>query len=107
MSESAQISTKDLKELITELRKPVKTEEEIERQRQAKEDRAQLAEMLKATEANKKAVQEACSHIRRDGSTTAVYIQNGSFLFCQVCALVIRPEERPDVFNRLYQLTLQ
>lgn len=98
------LTKSDLLELLTEVRKPVKTEEEIRAEKEKQADRAILADTLRLKEANKKAAQEACSHMRRDGSTTAVYVTNLQGMYCQACQLMIYPNEKPDIFNRLFQL---
>ena len=102
---SATINLDDLKTLIQEIRKPIKTEEELKAQAEKEQSRKDLGETLKQAAINRRAIQDNCSHMRSNGSTSGVYIQNGGYIFCQVCADVIRPNERPEIFNRLFQLT--
>lgn len=100
------ITKTDLFELIKEIRKPTKTEKEAREEAQAEADRQNMMATLKADAANKLKRQEDCSHMRRDGSTTAVSVECVGKLYCQVCAVWIDPFEKPDLFNRLYQLTI-
>jgi RNA polymerase-binding transcription factor DksA len=90
---------------VAESRKPLPlTEEQESAKQQNMEMRRQQAELIKADEARKKLEQEACSHTRRDGSTTGVYVQDGNYIICQQCQKVIRPEVEPALFSRLLQL---
>ena len=110
---AANISAEQLKEIlatvIAEVKKPNAVEQrELDRKEaefeQAQEDRVQLAGQVMQQAAEKKAQQAMCSHMRRDGSTRAVYIQNGNYMLCQLCHDVIRPETRPQEFNKLFQM---
>jgi hypothetical protein len=93
-----------LLKLVEAMRKPVKTEEQIRAEEQAKKDRAIMGELLQQKEANRKAEQSACTHTRFNGTTCAVYIANGNYMLCQHCHKVIRPSEEPALFSKLNQL---
>jgi hypothetical protein len=99
------ISKDDLLEILKEVKKPVKTEAQIKAEQQAKQDAEALGETLRLKAANDKANQEACTHMRFNGTTCAVYIHNGNYMLCQHCHKVIRPAEEPALFNRLIQLS--
>lgn len=103
---SLSISVDQLKELIEAVRKPIKTETEIRAEEKAKQNRAALAATLKQNAENKRQEQENCSHMRSNGSTTAVYVTTLNAMLCQKCGLLIRPEERSEIFNRLYQISV-
>jgi hypothetical protein len=120
------LTAKQLQELVTaavtaavaETKKPAPlTEQQIAEINQANEMRLQQRDLVLQGEANKKALQSACSHSRAEnGSSTAVYVANGNYLICQVCQGKIRPyvpaEEQADpnsiydtnLFNRMFQL---
>lgn len=104
--QNVSISAALLKEILAEARRPVKTEEEIAAQLQREEDRRQLGATLKAQEENKQRDRANCTHMRPNGSTTATFVQNLNFMYCQNCGDVIRFEDRPELFNRLYQLAI-
>lgn len=95
----------DLLQLIQELRKPVKTEKELRDEAQAETDRKAMAETLKQNQQNKMARQQSCSHMRANGSTTAVYVVDLNKLYCQACSKWIAPAES-ELFNKLYQLAI-
>jgi len=99
------ISVEVLKELLAEARKPVKTEEQIRAEQQRIADRAALGKEIAAAEAMRVQNQKDCTHMRRDGSTTATYVTGIGALYCQACSAVIRGNEQPELFNRLFQLT--
>lgn len=106
-----------LSTVIAEARKPPEpTEEEKAVMASEKAMRKQTAEQSLAAMENKRREQAACIHMRRDGSSTAVYVHNGNFFICQQCQAVIHPGVRPEgsddtmgiydtqLFNRLFQL---
>jgi RNA polymerase-binding transcription factor DksA len=90
---------------VTEAKKPVITEAQQREIEAAQESRAQSAAQVIKMAEDKRAAQAACGHMRRDGSTYVTYIQNGDYLICQKCQDVIRRADRPEMFNRLFQLT--
>jgi hypothetical protein len=104
------ISKDDLLEILKEVRKPIKTEEQIREEQQKKADRETLGELLKQQEANRKADQAACLHTRRNGSTPAVYVADakGGYFLCQHCRKIVRrhgEDAEPELFNKLMQLS--
>jgi hypothetical protein len=105
------MSTDQFLELVKELRKPADpTPEQQAAIEQDKRDRQTQAELSLQIQDNRRAEQEACSHMRTGvwaGTTTAVYVQNGNFLICQQCQKIIRPENEPQLFNRLIQSQAQ
>ena len=105
-NENISLSRADLLTLIQEIRKPVKTEKEIQAERQQEADRERMMETLKLQEHNRQEKQRLCSHMRANGSTTAVFITDMNKMYCQACAGWISPYENPEVFNRLYQLAV-
>ena len=100
------MSHEQLMQLINAIRTPVKTEKEINTELQLERDREAMAETLKTAERLKLHRQETCSHMRPNGSTTAVYIPDLNRLYCQACTKWIFPEKEGDLFNKLYQLAL-
>lgn len=105
-----------LKTVIAEARKPVLTEEEVRKRKADQEARERNSAMVREGLEQKKNAQRLCSHMRRDGTTRAVYILNGNYLLCQACQATIRPGEAPagyagmdiydtNLFNRLFQLS--
>jgi hypothetical protein len=109
MSEKEKIglSKDDLLEILKEVKRPVKTDEQIRAEEQAKRDAEALAESMREVERQKKADQDACLHARRNGSTPAVYVSDplGGYFLCQHCRKIVRPNEEPDLFNKLMQLS--
>lgn len=102
------VGVSELKELIEAIRNPAKTEKQIREEEAAKADRAALAATMKAAADLKRQNQEACSHMRSNGTTTAVLVHDGGagYLLCQVCQLSIYGHERPELFNKLIQLAI-
>jgi hypothetical protein len=96
----------DLQTLIHEIRKPVKSEKEIRDEARQEADREQMAATLKLAEENRLARIKNCTHMRSNGSTTAVYISDLGKLYCQACAGWIDPRTEPEVWNRIYQLAI-
>lgn len=102
--------------VVAESKKPAPlTEQQLAEVHQANEMRLQQRDLVLQEQANKKASQNACSHMRRDNTCCAVYVQNGNYLICQACQALVRPEvpvEQRDqqsiydtqLFNRLFQL---
>lgn len=95
----------DLIAILTEIRKPVKTEQELRDEASAKQDREAMMATLKQAEAIRQHKKATCSHMRPNGSTTAVFIPDLGKLYCQACSDWIAPD-RPELFNRLYQLAI-
>jgi hypothetical protein len=105
-SKTVSITLDDLKTLITEIRKPVPTEKELREAEQQKLDREVSREGLIQAEKLRLQKIASCSHMRPNGSTTAVYILDLNKLYCQACGGWISPTEHPEIFNRLYQLAV-
>src|SRR5690349_11979195 len=70
-------------------KKPYVSEAEQKAIEAAQEDRKVLADLKKKEMEQKRAFQRICSHLRKDGSCRAVYVENGGFLLCQRCQAVI------------------
>jgi hypothetical protein len=100
-------SKQDMIDILEAVRKPVKTDEQIREERTKAQERAELAQSMRESEANRIANQRACTHMRKDGSTLAVYVTSLNFLLCQACGMVIKPVEEPELFNRLLQIAQQ
>lgn len=100
------ITLDDLKTLISEIRKPVKSEKEIHEEEQQKLDREAMRETLIANEKMRLNRIKTCSHMRANGSTTAVYILDLNRMYCQACGGWIIPTEQRELFDRLYQLAI-
>jgi rRNA-processing protein FCF1 len=95
-----------LRTVLQEARKPADpTPAQIAELEAAQTARKQQAELVLAEAARKKAEQEACIHLRRDGTSTGVYVENGNYIICQQCQAIIRPETNLAMFNRLFQLS--
>jgi hypothetical protein len=98
------MSHEQLLMLIEAMRKPVKSEKDIRDEEQAAADRKQMGEILEQARRNKLEDQKNCSHMRANGSTTAVWTGHPiNKLYCQACSAWIG-NEQPELFNRLYQL---
>lgn len=79
--------------LAQELRKPPeKTPEQKAQEEQAKKDRAATARAALQAQLNRIARQKTCTHMRSNGSTTAVYVQNMNLMICQHCQGLVYPE---------------
>jgi hypothetical protein len=78
---------------------------EIEDARKSREENARL-QLAKLN--NQMAVQSACTHRRKDRTTTCVYEYMGSYLICQQCQAIIHAGSRPagnlgkETSNHLY-----
>jgi hypothetical protein len=128
MSETKEtpVNAELLKELIQELKKPAPpTEEELatreEKKRkvqQEQEKRRRMATKHASILEAKKMQQKTCTHLRRDGTSRAVYVKHGNYLICQKCNVLIRPTEDQknksnintiydtNLFNRLFQMSV-
>ena len=106
-------------EMAKELRRPADPTPEQEAQKQTDQDaRRSTAEMQLQIIRNKRAEQEACTHMRRDGSSSCVYVYpqssgvTGNFVICQQCQAMIHPEPRPtgplaqETQNHIYDTRL-
>lgn len=120
------LTTEQLQALITaavtaavvESKKPAPpTEREIADIQQAQDMRLQQRDLTLLEQANKAALQRSCTHMRAYPATgtTAVFVENGTYIICQQCQGIIRPGQAPkdyvgadvydtNLFNRLYQL---
>jgi hypothetical protein len=109
-----------IKTIMEEARKPLPpTEKELAKMAEEQALRAQQGALVRLNAQNRKNHQRLCSHLRRDGSTRAVFVQDdlGGYMLCQGCQDRIRPEladaqrklDAPntnynsDMFNRLFQ----
>ena len=111
--QKVQIGAEELKDLlktaIEEAKKPVVTEEEQKRREDMIADRRASAEEAKKIIDAEEAKQRACSHRRfENNQSRCVYVDVGTgpgqkFLICQFCRAIIRPEEKPEMFNALMQ----
>lgn len=109
---SGGITADQLKELlatvIAEARKPVVTEAQIKELEAQQAMRKDIAADVKQQAINKKRFQDNCSHMRRDGSTRAVFVKQNppdeDFMICQLCQDVTYASKEPQEFNRLFQL---
>jgi len=101
------LTAEQLKDLMLsmaqELRKPADpTPEQLAQKQTDLDARRSTAESQLQIMRNKMAEQAACSHMRRDGSSSCVYVypqadglQTGNFVICQQCQAMIHPEPRP------------
>lgn len=126
MSEGMSLTSKQLQELIaaavtaavSEAKKPAPpTETQLAEIEQANEMRLQQRDLVLQEQANRKATQLACSHMRRDNTCSGVYVENGNYVICQQCQAIIRPGVAPtkdddgrsiydtQLFNRMFQLS--
>lgn len=111
------LTTEQLIALVREIKEPVVTEQMKKEHASQQEARQQEAAQYAEMHANKIAMQLNCTHLRRDGTCRAVFIQNGNYLLCQKCQAVIRQGTAPAkdnamnaiydtaLFNRLFQQT--
>lgn len=114
------IGAQELKDILMSVidaaRKPVVTDKELRDQAQAQDERKANAALVMQERANKLSLQKSCSHMRRDGSTRAVFVKGEDFMICQFCQAIIHGGERPasnpfpdhiydnQMFNRLFQM---
>ncbi len=107
-----QSNQQTLLELVKELKKPTEQEQKkLEAQQRelesAQEERKQNSAAVKAEQQKKENFKKICTHMRKeDGKTKAVFVHDevGGYMLCQQCQDVIRYQDRPELFNRLYQL---
>ena len=110
-TENVALTTEQLQSLISaavtaavvEAKKPYLSEKDIKDIEHRQDERKQSADTQKQMAAQKAHDQKVCSHMRRDNTCRVVYVENGNFLICQKCQLIIRPDN-PE-FNRLFQLS--
>jgi hypothetical protein len=105
MSENKVAITVDqLKELLTEMRKPVLTEKEIRAEQEFQEDRrrthAEQLEIMRNTEMR----QKYCSHKHRNGTSRMVNVNLGEYFLCQLCQKIARPDTDPQIYNEHIQM---
>lgn len=121
------LSKKDLQELVAaavsaavqESRKPSDpTPEEQAKIDSARAHRKDMALLEALKTQSRRANQMGCSHMRKNGTTPSVYVQNGNYMICQHCTGMIKPGSPSadelkygtpyiydtDLFNRLLQL---
>lgn len=103
--------------VLQEARKPADpTEAQLAEIAQAQQMRKEQGELVRLTIANRRREQEACIHMRRDNTTTGVYIAGGNYIICQHCQGIIRPGVAPEgysgqdfydtqLFNKLWTLS--
>lgn len=106
--------------MAKELRRPADlTPEQLAQQQTDREQRAANAQMQAEKERRRRLEQAACTHCRRDGTSTCVYVypdanyaHTGNFLICQQCQGMIHPEPRPtgpiakEVENHIFDTNL-
>lgn len=106
------VKSNDLKDTLLAVleaaRKPVVTEKELREEKDRQEQRAQNVAIQKELIANREFRQNTCTHRHQENNMPRVaYIQNGPpYLLCLKCQDIIRPEERPQLFNELIQSQL-
>lgn len=94
-----------LRTVLQEARKPADlTPEQKAAEDTKKQHRKELALLVHQQNENRKIDQEMCTHLRRNGSTTGVYVQNGNYIICQACQKIIRPETETAMFNKIFYL---
>lgn len=117
------LSLEQLKELLIsmaqELRKPADpTPEQAAAIEQSKADRKATAQAALRAQVNRNNAKKTCTHLRSNGSTCAVYVQNMQLMICQHCQALVYPESMlkhgvpeeegavydTNLFNRLLQL---
>jgi hypothetical protein len=103
--------------VLAEARKPADpTPEQVAQRAQDLQMRKEQGQLVLQTLANKRREQEDCIHMRRDNTTTAVYIASGNYCICQQCQAIVRPGVAPEgysgqdfydtqLFNRLWTLS--
>jgi hypothetical protein len=100
------LTDEGLEKLIRAIREPIKTQEQINAEREQKEAAVRMAAIMREKDAQEKANQDACSHTRFNGTTCVVFVESstGSYLLCQHCNKCIWPNKEPELFNKLFQL---
>ena len=105
------LTIEQLTTLIKEIKKPEPPSElEQKKLKQAQDSRRQLASTHAEVAESKRRQQKICTHLRRDGTSRAVY------LICQKCQAIVRPEDAAkkshvntiydtNLFNRLFQMS--
>jgi hypothetical protein len=79
-----------IKGIVTEARKPVKTEKELREEAATKAEQESMRAIEKQRQANKAADQNACQHEHESGvGTPVVYVASLNRLYCQHCQLWI------------------
>jgi arginyl-tRNA synthetase len=115
-----ELTAEQLKDIIStviaESRKPLPpTEEQLAELASNQAMRLQQRDLVLIKEQNKRTAQRLCSHMRRNGTTTGVYVANGNYIICQQEQCIIRPGVAPagdpgndiydtHLFNTLFQL---
>lgn len=85
-----------LKELIAAIKAPpAPTPQQLAEQEQAKRDRASTAQLQLDRLNREQANRMACTHRRKDRTTTMVYEYMGGYLICQQCQAIVHAGERP------------
>lgn len=77
-------------------RNPALTDKQKKEIQDAQDARVESAASIRQLQAAKRLEQQVCSHMRKNGSTRAVYVENGQFMICQSCQAVIRPGVAPE-----------
>ena len=111
------LTIEQLTTLIKEIKKPEPPSElEQKKLKQAQDSRRQLASTHAEVAESKRRQQKICTHLRRDGTSRAVYVKQGNYLICQKCQAIVRPEDAAkkshvntiydtNLFNRLFQMS--
>lgn len=124
LAEQARQNGEMLREVIQELKKPTALEQreidkEIQRIKDANEERRVNSQGIKMQMADKRLNQEICSHKHQNGHTHCVFVMERApspgYILCQKNQCKIRPGQRPaenadngaiydtGLFNRLFQ----
>jgi RNA polymerase-binding transcription factor DksA len=105
------LTFEQLKDLLIEAKKPVISDSDKKKLENDQQTRLDNAAIITLERAKKLQEQAMCGHIRRDGSSRTVYVENGNYLICQRCQDVIRPNamlkdkngkdmDKPDIARR-------
>lgn len=111
MSQGITLTPEQLKEMLltmaAELRRPPDpTPQELAQREQDLRDRRATAEQQLHNMEMRRARQLTCSHLRSNGSTTAVYVQNLNLMICQHCQALIYPVGQNGVEEGIYDTAL-
>jgi len=101
------LTADDLQKLVEALKAPAApTPEQLAQKMQDEQMRREQASLVLQEMEQKRINQEACSHMRQNGSTPAVFVQDGAYMICQHCQKQVFRDQEPVLFNKLFQLTL-
>jgi RNA polymerase-binding transcription factor DksA len=100
MQPPVSLTAEQLKEMLVtmaqEIRKPAElTPKQLAEEAQAKADRESTAKLQLIKLENQINLQHACTHRRKDRTTSCVYEYMGAYLICQQCQAIIHHGARP------------